>query len=54
MRHKEFHNEKAGFFGFFESINDPEVSGRLLDAAVRDLKMNGMDIMAGTDELLNQ
>ena len=26
-RHMEFHNEKAGFFGFFESINDPEVSG---------------------------
>jgi len=27
------HNESAGFFGFFESINDPEVSRALLEAA---------------------
>ena len=46
-RHMEFHQEKAGFFGFFESINDPDVSGRLLDAAAQDLKMKGMDIMRG-------
>jgi GNAT superfamily N-acetyltransferase len=47
MRHREFHHEKAGFFGFFESINDPEVSGRLLDAAAQDLKVKGMDMMRG-------
>lgn len=46
-RHIEFHNEKVGFFGFFESINDPDVSGRLLDAAAQDLRMKGMDIMRG-------
>jgi GNAT superfamily N-acetyltransferase len=46
-RHREFHNEKAGFFGFFESINDTEVAGRLLDAAARDLKMKGMDVIRG-------
>ena len=27
------HKESAGFFGFFESINDPEVSRALLEAA---------------------
>ena len=46
-RHREFHNEEAGFFGFFESVNDPYVSGRLLDAAVQDLKIKGMHIMRG-------
>ena len=25
--HNEFHGEKAAFFGFFESENDPEVAG---------------------------
>jgi GNAT superfamily N-acetyltransferase len=46
-RHIEFHHEEAGFFGFFESINDPDVSGRLLDAAAQDLKVKGMDMMRG-------
>jgi len=46
-RHREFHHEEAGFFGFFESINDSDVSGRLLDAAARDLKIKGMDMMRG-------
>lgn len=46
-RHREFHHEEAGFFGFFESINNPDVSGKLLDAAARDLKMKGMKMMRG-------
>lgn len=46
-RHIEFHHEEAGFFGFFESINDPDVSGRLLDVAAQDLKVKGMDLMRG-------
>lgn len=29
----QVHKESAGFFGFFESINDPEVSRALLEAA---------------------
>ncbi len=40
--HNSFHGEKAAFFGFFESIDDPEVAGKLLDAAAvwgRERKM---------------
>ena len=43
----EFHQEKVGFFGFFESISDQEVAGILL-SKVRDwLKEHGMEKMAG-------
>src|SRR5271157_472343 len=28
--HNRFHDESAGFFGFFESVNDVEVAGALL------------------------
>src|SRR5689334_12789248 len=31
--HNEFHKDKAGFFGFFETIDDEEVSDLLLDTA---------------------
>jgi len=47
LRHKEFHNEEVGFFGFFESIDDPDISGRLLDTAAHDLKIKGMERMRG-------
>ena len=43
----EFHREKVGFFGFFESISDPEVAGTLLSAVARWLKGHGMEQMAG-------
>ena len=43
----EFHHENLGFFGFFESIRDPEAADLLL-SAVRDwLKGHGMEKMAG-------
>jgi hypothetical protein len=43
----EFHHERMGFFGFFESIHDARVSERLL-SRVRDwLKERGMEKMAG-------
>ncbi|KPL03133.1 MAG: hypothetical protein AMJ90_04030 [candidate division Zixibacteria bacterium SM23_73_2] len=45
--HNDFHNEKTGFFGFFECVNDFEVAKLLLDT-VRDwLKSKGMEIMRG-------
>ncbi|MFQ6002371.1 MAG: hypothetical protein ACE5KJ_01360 [Candidatus Zixiibacteriota bacterium] len=45
--HIEFHKEKAGFFGFFECVEDYEVAKILLDT-VRDwLKSEGMVIMRG-------
>jgi len=46
-RHLEIHQDGAGFFGFFESVNDPEVSGRLLDAVCDDLKSKGLKTIRG-------
>lgn len=46
-RHIEFHNERAGFFGFFECVNDPEVSSRLLERVADELKGQGIEIMRG-------
>jgi len=43
----EFHQEKVGFFGFFESMDDADVA-RILLASVADwLKGYGMEKMAG-------
>jgi GNAT superfamily N-acetyltransferase len=46
-KHIEFHNEKAGFFGFFESIDDHEIARALLDSAKDRLRSKGMEIMRG-------
>jgi len=46
-RHIEFHNEKSGFFGFFESLDDHAVSDALLNKAAETLGNEGMDIMRG-------
>lgn len=43
----EFHNERLGFFGFFESINDSGVSKALLTSVREWLKSHGMQKMAG-------
>jgi len=43
----EFHQEKVGFFGFFESISDEEVAGALLARVAGWLKDHGMGKMAG-------
>jgi len=43
----EFHQEKLGFFGFFESIPDAEVAGILLSRVADWLKEHGMEKMAG-------
>lgn len=45
--HNKFYNDKVGFFGFFESINDKEVSKKLFDTAYKFLKDNGMDTVRG-------
>lgn len=47
QRHIDFHKDGAGFFGFFESLNDPDVSGMLLDTAAHDLNTKGMKVMRG-------
>ena len=47
QKHTQFHNEKAGFFGFFECINDAGVSSALLDKTAEELKREGMNIIRG-------
>lgn len=41
--------EKCGFFGFFESVNDHEVSKALLDTAVSLVKMEGLTSIIGPE-----
>ena len=45
--HNEFQNENIGFFGFFESINDPAVATALLDAAAAWVRSRGHDLIRG-------
>jgi hypothetical protein len=46
-RHNEFHNENIGFFGFFESVNDPEVAHALFDEATDWCRKKGLNAMRG-------
>ncbi|MCF7859304.1 MAG: GNAT family N-acetyltransferase [Candidatus Cloacimonetes bacterium] len=46
-QHNKFHIDKVGFFGFFESIDDPEVANSLFQAAHDWLKTKGLDSMRG-------
>ena len=45
--HNEFHNEKTGFFGFFECINDKKVASMLFDKASEFALSEGMNILRG-------
>jgi GNAT superfamily N-acetyltransferase len=46
-RHNEFHNERTGFFGFFEVIEDYAVAERLLATARDWVKERKMDRIRG-------
>lgn len=46
-RHNTYHHETTGFFGFFESSNDPDVAAALLRAAEAWLRERGMDRVRG-------
>jgi hypothetical protein len=46
-RHNDYHKERTGFFGFFESENDPEVAHALFAAAEAWLRERGMDRVRG-------
>jgi len=46
-RHLEFHDDGAGFFGFFESEDDKDAAQLLLDAAEGFLREKGMKTMRG-------
>ena len=45
--HNEAHDDRVGFFGFFEARNDTEVAGRLLATASGWLKGRGFTAMRG-------
>ena len=45
--HNNFHNDKAGFFGFFDCSDDKEAAAALLKAACAWLKARGMDSALG-------
>ncbi|MGE5400606.1 MAG: hypothetical protein ACM3S2_09395 [Ignavibacteriales bacterium] len=45
--HNKYHNDKVGFFGFFECINDQEVANSLLSRAEEWLRSKGCDAMRG-------
>jgi GNAT superfamily N-acetyltransferase len=45
--HNEFHRERTGFFGFFETLPDPGVPPFLLRAAADWLRARGMERMRG-------
>lgn len=45
--HNKFYNDKTGFFGFFECVDDKKISRMLFDNASEFLKSNGMDTIMG-------
>ncbi|UCC75238.1 MAG: N-acetyltransferase [Gemmatimonadota bacterium] len=45
--HNEFHDDKVGFFGFFESVDDQEVAKALLDRAAEWVGGRGLDTLRG-------
>ena len=46
-RHNEIHNDKVGFFGFFECIDDQDVANELFESAAYWLKERDLDLMRG-------
>ena len=45
--HQEYHQDKTGFFGFFEAIDDQRVVQRLIDRATEWLKQQQCDLIRG-------
>lgn len=45
--HNQYHNDKVGFFGFFECLNEQEVANKLFDTAKIWLKEKGLTEMRG-------
>jgi hypothetical protein len=45
--HNETHQDRVGFFGFFESVNDQEVAAALLSAGDRWLRARGLTSARG-------
>ncbi len=45
--HNEVHDDRVGFFGFFESVRDQEVASALLDRAANWVRDRGLDRLRG-------
>jgi GNAT superfamily N-acetyltransferase len=45
--HTREHNDRVGFYGFFESVNDQAVANALFDAAAAWLRPHGFTVMRG-------
>lgn len=45
--YNKYHNSKKGFFGFYESINDRDVSALLLKTAEDALRSEGLEVIEG-------
>jgi hypothetical protein len=45
--HNEFHQDRVGFFGFFECANDQEAANALLETAAGWLRDRGLDTIRG-------
>ena len=45
--HNEFHDERAGFFGFFEIENDIDAAAALLNAATDWVRAHGAEVIRG-------
>ena len=45
--HNRYHRENIGFFGLFETINDPQVAAGLLEAAGRWVRSRGAEAIRG-------
>jgi ribosomal protein S18 acetylase RimI-like enzyme len=48
---EKFHGDKVGYFGMFESPDDPEVAGALVDAALGFLRERGRTSVLGPFDL---
>ena len=46
-KHNSFHNDKVGFFGFFECLNEFDAAHALISTAKNWLRNHGMDTMRG-------
>lgn len=46
-QYNTFHDDRTGFFGFFECIDDAGVGAALLDAAAEWLRARGREVMRG-------
>jgi GNAT superfamily N-acetyltransferase len=46
-RHNEFHRDRVGFFGFFETIDDQAVAQALIEAATAWVEGRGLRVLRG-------